>query len=118
MFFLKKPSLVKCFTVCRQLQDGVAAIFGPMSRVSAAHVQSICNHMEVPHIQSKIDHMDGRKEGFYSHSINLSPDQQTLGAALKDLVKTFGWTEFTILYEDNKGYKHNCVVHVSFSNIL
>ena len=89
-------------SVCRQLKDGVAGIFGPMSSVPAAHVQSICHQMEMPHIETRWDYQDERGF-FYSHSVNLYPYHKTLSRAFVDLVRTFEWTEFTILYEDSTG---------------
>ncbi|XP_064627054.1 glutamate receptor ionotropic, kainate 2-like isoform X3 [Lineus longissimus] len=85
--------------VCNMLRNGVATIFGPQSSLSAAHVQSICDSMEIPHIEAKW--------GFHSYkdyySINLFPHYSALSRAYKDLVKAFDWPSFTILYENNDG---------------
>lgn len=85
--------------MCKQLKEGVGAIFGPLSRLSAAHVQSICNAMEIPHLETKWDPRDNKD--FYS--INLYPHYVQLSKAYTDLIKYWKWTEFTILYEDNDG---------------
>ncbi|KAK2148222.1 hypothetical protein LSH36_509g01058 [Paralvinella palmiformis] len=68
--------------VCRQIKDGVAAVFGPMSYLSAAHVQSICDAMEIPHVEARWDYNDN-KEFF---SINLFPDYMKLSQAFIDFI--------------------------------
>ena len=81
------------------LKEKVTTIFGPQSSLSAAHVQSICDSMEIPHIEAKW--------GFHSYkdyySINVFPHFSSLSRAYKDLIKAFKWDSFTILYEDNDG---------------
>ena len=42
--------------VCHLLRSGVAAIFGPQSGQTSAHVQSICDAMEVPHVETRWDY--------------------------------------------------------------
>lgn len=41
--------------VCRQVRNGAQAIFGPADATIAAHVQSICDALDIPHLQSRID---------------------------------------------------------------
>ena len=81
------------------MKDGVAAIFGPMSTLSSAHVQSICDALEIPHIETKWT----TRENYDSYSINLFPDYRTLSQAYLDLLVQWGWNSFTILYENNEG---------------
>ena len=81
------------------MKDGVAAIFGPMSSLSAAHVQSICDAMEIPHVETRWDFRENRD--FYA--INLYPYYRTLSRAFIDLINHWSWTTFTILYETNEG---------------
>ncbi|XP_064612115.1 glutamate receptor ionotropic, kainate 2-like isoform X2 [Liolophura sinensis] len=85
--------------VCKQLKEGVAAIFGPMSSLSAAHVQSVCDAMEIPHVQTRWDPNDIRDY----YSMNLYPHYTTLSKAYLDLITYWKWERFTILYEDNDG---------------
>lgn len=86
-------------TVCKQLKEGVAAIFGPMSSLSAAHVQSVCDAMEIPHVQTRWDPNDIKDY----YSMNLYPHYTTLSKAYLDLITHWKWERFTILYEDNDG---------------
>lgn len=42
-------------TVCHLLRMGVSAIFGPQSNTISSHVQSICDTMEIPHLETRWD---------------------------------------------------------------
>lgn len=53
---------------------GVAAIFGPQSPHTASHVQSICDTMEVPHLETRWDYRLRRE----SCLVNLYPHPSTL----------------------------------------
>uniref|UniRef100_A0A672KIY5 Glutamate receptor n=1 Tax=Sinocyclocheilus grahami TaxID=75366 RepID=A0A672KIY5_SINGR len=70
---------------CDQLSLGVVAIFGPSHSSSSNAVQSICNALEVPHIQVRWKHhpLDNR-DTFYA---NLYPDYSSLSYAILDLVQ-------------------------------
>ncbi|XP_069981522.1 glutamate receptor ionotropic, kainate 2-like [Penaeus vannamei] len=85
--------------VCSYVRAGVAAIFGPQSERASAHVQSICDALEIPHIETRWDYRVRREH----YSINLYPHPFSLSKAYFDLVREFEWTSFTILYEDNDG---------------
>ncbi|OAD62636.1 Glutamate receptor, ionotropic kainate 2 [Eufriesea mexicana] len=85
--------------VCHLLRNGVAAIFGPQSAHTASHVQSICDTMEIPHLETRWDYRLRRQ----SCLVNLYPHPTTLSKAYVDLVKAWGWKSFTIIYENNEG---------------
>eukprot|EP00106_Octopus_bimaculoides_P012630 XP_014780072.1 PREDICTED: glutamate receptor ionotropic, kainate 1-like [Octopus bimaculoides] len=85
--------------VCKQLEKGIAAVFGPLSSSSAAHVQSICYALEIPHLQTRWDSRDIRDVDYFS--INLYPHYLTLSRVFLDLVVHWNWKQFTILYENN-----------------
>lgn len=87
--------------VCKQLEKGIAAVFGPLSSSSAAHVQSICYALEIPHLQTRWDSRDIRDVDYFS--INLYPHYLTLSRVFLDLVVHWNWKQFTILYENNDG---------------
>ena len=87
------------FSVCRQIKDGVAAVFGPMSYLSASHVQSICDAMEIPHVETRWDYSDNKD--FFS--INLFPDYTKLSQAFIDFISYSQWTSFVILYDSDDG---------------
>ncbi|XP_050309100.1 glutamate receptor ionotropic, kainate 2 isoform X3 [Anthonomus grandis grandis] len=85
--------------VCHLLRNGVAAIFGPQSPHTASHVQSICDTMEIPHLETRWDYRLRRE----SCLVNLYPHPTTLSRAYVDIVKAWGWKSFTIIYENNEG---------------
>ncbi|KAM8847353.1 glutamate receptor ionotropic, kainate 3 isoform X2 [Synchiropus splendidus] len=86
---------------CDQLSLGVVAIFGPSHSSSSNAVQSICNALEVPHIQVRWKHhpMDNR-DTFYA---NLYPDYSSLSYAILDLVQYLKWKTATVVYDDSTG---------------
>ncbi|KAK3561257.1 hypothetical protein QTP86_030669, partial [Hemibagrus guttatus] len=86
---------------CDQLSLGVAAVFGPSHSSSVSAVQSICNALEVPHIQTRWKHpsMDNR-DSFY---VNLHPDYASISRAVLDIVHFYKWKSVTVVYEDATG---------------
>lgn len=88
-------------SACDQLALGVAALFGPSHSSSVSAVQSICNALEVPHIQTRWKHpsVDNR-DLFY---INLYPDYAAISRAVLDLVLYYNWKTVTVVYEDSTG---------------
>ncbi|KAG7262846.1 hypothetical protein CRUP_035905 [Coryphaenoides rupestris] len=82
-------------------RKGVVAIFGPSHSASSNAVQSICNALEVPHIQVRWKHhpMDNR-DTFYT---NLYPDYFSLSYAILDLVQYLKWKTATVVYDDSTG---------------
>uniref|UniRef100_A0A8D0H895 Glutamate receptor n=1 Tax=Sphenodon punctatus TaxID=8508 RepID=A0A8D0H895_SPHPU len=86
---------------CDQLSLGVAALFGPSHSSSVSAVQSICNALEVPHIQTRWKHPTvDNKDSFY---INLYPDYAAISRAVLDLVLYYNWKIVTVVYEDSTG---------------
>lgn len=86
---------------CDQLALGVAALFGPTHSSSVSAVQSICNALQVPHIQTrwKQPSVDGRD----LFSVNLHPDHAAISRAVLDLVLHYNWRTVTVVYEDSTG---------------
>ncbi|XP_075053246.1 glutamate receptor ionotropic, kainate 1 isoform X5 [Mixophyes fleayi] len=86
---------------CDQLALGVAALFGPSHSSSVSAVQSICNALEVPHIQTRWKHPSvDNKDMFF---INLHPDYAAISRAVLDLVLHYSWKTVTVVYEDSTG---------------
>ncbi|XP_068247412.1 glutamate receptor ionotropic, kainate 2-like isoform X2 [Palaemon carinicauda] len=85
--------------VCSLLKTGVAAIFGPQSDQTSAHVQSICDALEIPHIENRWDFRLTRD----AYSVNLYPHPSTLAKAYMDVLKALGWRKFCIIYQNNNG---------------
>uniref|UniRef100_F7BDN8 Glutamate receptor n=1 Tax=Xenopus tropicalis TaxID=8364 RepID=F7BDN8_XENTR len=86
---------------CDQLALGVAALFGPSHSSSVSAVQSICNALEVPHIQTRWKHPSvDNKDSFF---INLHPDYAAISRAVLELVLHYSWKTVTVVYEDSTG---------------
>ncbi|XP_061104022.1 glutamate receptor ionotropic, kainate 1 isoform X2 [Conger conger] len=86
---------------CDQLALGVAAVFGPSHSSSVSAVQSICNALEVPHIQTRWKHPSvDNKDSFY---INLYPEHSSVSRAILDVVQFYKWRAVTVVYEDSTG---------------
>ncbi|XP_071994750.1 glutamate receptor ionotropic, kainate 1 isoform X2 [Engystomops pustulosus] len=86
---------------CDQLALGVAALFGPSHSSSVSAVQSICNALEVPHIQTRWKHPSVDNKDTYF--INLHPDYAAISRAVLDLVLHYSWKTVTVVYEDSTG---------------
>lgn len=83
--------------VCSLLSQGVLGIFGPQSIETSTHIQSTCEVLNMPHLETRWDY---RLEPA-NHSTNLYPQPKSLGLAFRDLVKLKNWKNFAILYEEN-----------------
>ncbi|CAL1283900.1 unnamed protein product [Larinioides sclopetarius] len=92
--------------VCGLLEMGVAAIFGPQDHLTSLHVGSVCDEVEVPHIQTRWDYKD-KRDGL---SINLHPSPSALRESFVAMVKYLGWKNFTLLYEGNYGKRVSYVI--------
>lgn len=93
--------------VCRQLETGVQAIFGPTDPLLATHIQSICESFDIPHIETRID-LDSNIKEF---SINLYPSQKSLNMAYRDFMFYLNWTKVAIIYEEDYGKKLKSVLN-------
>lgn len=103
--------------VCQMIRFGVAAIIGPQSEVSADHVQSMCQTMKIPHIQTHwdpkrttaMDLLKNEDQGYNGRknnspmSVNLYPHPAAVSRAYADVIKGWKWKTFTVLYEEEDG---------------
>lgn len=87
---------------CKQVDFGVQAIFGPSDPLLGPHVQSICDALDIPHLETRLD-LESRVGARNELSINLHPSQEVLNAAYKDLMRFLNWTKVAIIYEDEGG---------------
>ncbi|XP_034111918.2 LOW QUALITY PROTEIN: glutamate receptor ionotropic, kainate 2 [Drosophila nasuta] len=96
--------------VCRHLETGVQAIFGPTDPLLAAHVQSICEAFDIPHIEARLDLEMNVKE----FAINLYPSQHIMNMAYRDFMMYLNWTKVALIYEDDYGlFKQQDLIHSS-----
>lgn len=90
---------IEIFLVCHQMELGVQAIFGPSDQLLGSHIQSICEALALPHIETRIDFETQPKR----FSVNLHPSQQHINNAYKDLMVYLNWTKVAIIYEEDYG---------------
>ena len=75
------------------------AIFGPSDPQLGSHVQSICDALDIPHVESRLDVEQHSRE----FSINLHPHQPLMNSALRDVMSFLNWTRVAIVYEEENG---------------
>lgn len=78
---------------------GVQAIFGPSDQILGACIHSICDALDIPHLESRLDLDSSIKE----ISINLHPSQPLINRAFLDVMNYFNWTKVAIIYEEDYG---------------
>jgi len=85
---------------CNQISSGVVAIFGPQDPLLGIHVQSLCDALDIPHIESRQQHLG---EGSFSKefSINLHPNSKAVSDSLRSLIVYLNWTKVSVVYEDD-----------------
>ncbi|XP_076288943.1 glutamate receptor ionotropic, kainate 2 isoform X7 [Lasioglossum baleicum] len=84
---------------CQQVRYGVQAVFGPSDPILGQHIHSICDALDIPHLEARLD-LDTEAKEF---SINLYPAQSLLNAAYQDIMEFLNWTKVAIIYEDDYG---------------
>ncbi|XP_059470908.1 glutamate receptor ionotropic, kainate 2-like isoform X6 [Neocloeon triangulifer] len=84
---------------CQQVHGGVQAVFGPSEPLLGAHIHSICDALDIPHLEARLD-LDPE---FKEFSINLHPAQPLLNAAYQDVMAFLNWTRVAIVYEEDYG---------------
>ncbi|CAB3367848.1 Hypothetical predicted protein [Cloeon dipterum] len=84
---------------CQQVHGGVQAVFGPSEPMLGAHIHSICDALDIPHLEARLD-LDPEIKEF---SINLHPAQPLLNAAYQDVMAFLNWTRVAIVYEEDYG---------------
>jgi len=94
-------------SACRQMEFGIQAIFGPSDPLLGAHIQSICEALDIPHVETRIDFEPTFKE----FSINLHPSQEHMNHAFKDVMTFLNWTKVAIIYEEDYGKTYSSSDH-------
>ncbi|XP_071541826.1 glutamate receptor ionotropic, kainate 2-like isoform X4 [Panulirus ornatus] len=84
---------------CEQINFGVQAVFGPSDPLLGSHIQSICDALDIPHLESRLD----LEPEFKEFSINLHPSHEVLNRAFQDVMTFLNWTEVAIIYEEDLG---------------
>ena len=66
--------------VCGQVEHGILALFGPSDPLLGSHIASICDALDIPHLESRNDIEDA---GFNEFSLNLHPSQDLMNQAYR-----------------------------------
>lgn len=78
-------------TMCETLNHGIATLFGPSHFYSSKHLLNLCDEKEIPFIE------------IYEHikptAFNLYPHSDSIAHALHDIIDSYEWPSFTLLYE-------------------
>ncbi|XP_054261472.1 glutamate receptor ionotropic, kainate 2-like isoform X3 [Macrosteles quadrilineatus] len=84
---------------CQQVEYGVQAVFGPSDPLLGAHIHSICDALDIPHLEARVD----LEAEYREFSINLHPSQPLLNKALQDVMTYLNWTRVAVIYEQDYG---------------
>ena len=83
-----------------QIKAGTIAIFGPRDALLAVHIQSLCDALDIPHLEARPQIL-GETGHSKEFSINLHPGSRAISESLRDLIIHLNWTQVAILYEDD-----------------
>jgi len=92
-------TVISFSTACQLVHFGVQAVFGPSDPLLGAHIHSICDALDIPHLEARLDLDSDYKE----FSINLHPAQPLLNSAFQDVMAFLNWTKVAIVYEEDYG---------------
>ncbi|XP_068617321.1 glutamate receptor ionotropic, kainate 2-like [Battus philenor] len=81
--------------MCTLLESNLYGVFGPIHSSSLRHIQSIADYIEMPQIIAEYTETQNRNWS----AINLYPNHVAYSQVFADIIKTKGWTDFTIIYE-------------------
>ncbi|XP_015781956.1 glutamate receptor ionotropic, kainate 2-like isoform X1 [Tetranychus urticae] len=85
---------------CFQVTSGVISIFGPQDPLLGIHVQSLCDALDIPHMEARLQNL-GEAGHSKEFSINLHPGSAAMSDSLRDLIIYLNWTKVAVLYEDD-----------------
>ena len=88
------------------MQHGALAIFGPSTQQLGSHVQSICDALEIPHMEARIDMEGDDSTNDKAFSINVYPPVDQINQAFMDVMFFLNWTKVAIIYEEDSGKFH------------
>ena len=85
------------------MQHGALAIFGPSTQQLGSHVQSICDALEIPHMEARIEMESDESTNDKAFSINVYPPVDQINQAFMDVMFFLNWTKVAIIYEEDSG---------------
>ncbi|KAL1491605.1 hypothetical protein ABEB36_012177 [Hypothenemus hampei] len=85
-------------TICSLIENGIIGVFGPESLSNINAIQSVCDEKELPHILTRWIYYPLRP----GTAINFYPYPPLLGKAYWDIIQSWRWKTFTVLYENDE----------------
>ncbi|KAH8409836.1 hypothetical protein KR222_009343, partial [Zaprionus bogoriensis] len=82
--------------LCRLMQNGVGAVFGPAAKHTAAHLLNACDAKDIPFVYPHLS-LSPLTDGF-----NLHPHPEDIAHALHDIINQFEWSRFIFCYESSE----------------
>lgn len=79
------------------INHGALAIFGPSNSRVGVHVQSVCDALDIPHLDTQLHNFNIGKQ----FSINLHPGAYAVAQSLRVLISYLNWTQIAVIYEDD-----------------
>ncbi|XP_017001091.1 glutamate receptor ionotropic, kainate 2 [Drosophila takahashii] len=79
--------------LCRLMQSGVGAVFGPAAKHTASHLLNACDSKDIPFVYPHLSW------GSHPDGFNLHPSPEDIAHALYDIVNQFQWSRFIFCYE-------------------
>ncbi|XP_050427756.1 glutamate receptor ionotropic, kainate 2-like isoform X3 [Adelges cooleyi] len=86
--------------VCETLDSGVRAVFGPSHYESANVIQSMCEKMNVPRIETNWENTPIDQFDYY---FSPYPEPKILAKGYTAIVEDMDWLSFTLLYQRTQG---------------
>ncbi|KYN07195.1 Glutamate receptor, ionotropic kainate 2, partial [Cyphomyrmex costatus] len=102
-------SFKTAIAACELLEEGVAAIFGPVSRHTRGIVTSIAARFDIPHIEyvwrkdEGLTEENERKKILSPMTINVFPASEQVSQAIADVIASMKWRNFAAIYETDEG---------------
>ena len=81
---------------CTLLESGIVGMIGPNSPTSSKFVQSLCDVMEMPQVET---HWDSGQKRSNCH-INVHPYPPSVERLFVDVIRAWSWEKFTVIYDD------------------
>lgn len=95
-------SVLRSILVCELVESGAVAIVGPKSIYISDVVASLCNELNIPHIVSYHRTREIKKNPYHKFTRNIFPDSTLLSRSLVDVIKSYGWSRFAIIYDSDE----------------
>lgn len=87
-----------------------SAIFGPKDPELGVHIQSLCDALDIPHLEARLQNL-GERDINREFSVNLHPGSSAISESLRELIIYLNWTKVAIIYQDdmckNRSYRKN-----------